>query len=129
MACFWIMIQNYIKNSSRMTRKRQKAKRIKGENMGRGCRKAIQRREKKVNDHIEKHSSFPAKKGSTKSNHKRTLSLYSVCVCRSVMSNSLWPQASLSIGLSRQKYWRELPFSSPKISYTNLSEMKTFNGL
>ena len=40
-----------------------------------------QKRKKKVNDHIEKYSSFPAKKASTKSNHKRTLSLHCVCVC------------------------------------------------
>ena len=34
-------------------------------------------------------------------------------VSHSVVSNSLRPQAPLSMELLRQEYWRELPFPSP----------------
>ena len=43
-----------------------------------------------------------------------------VCVCHSVVSNSVTPwavawQAPLSIEFSRQEYWRRLPFPSPGV--------------
>ena len=36
-----------------------------------------------------------------------------MCVSHSVVSNSLQPQALLSVGFVRQEYWRWLPFPSP----------------
>ena len=36
-----------------------------------------------------------------------------MCVSHSVVSNSLQPQALLSMGFVRQEYWSGLPFPSP----------------
>ena len=53
-----------------------------------------------------------------------------VCILNcSVMSNSLWPQwivahqSPLSMGFSRQEYWRGLPFPTPRIFLTHWSNL------
>ena len=48
---------------------------------------------------------------------------FKVCVSRSVVSDSVTPwtvayQVPLSMGFSRQEYWRGLPFPSPNFKKT-----------